>query len=159
MAGISGGLAGSRSGEAGSIIGESGVFGGGHSDGGVGCEDGEGCKAADGGGEGSEPRMGGGEREISLFSSQSRRCLPLFLPFLGFFIGGGALSGDSMGIASCDIRAAVGAAVGDVAQTGTPSAVVAALLRLRQQRWQQRCFSAAVADSAGTGKVHDKDSV
>ncbi len=42
MAGISGGIAGSRSGEAGSIIGKSGVFGGGESDGGVSCEDGEG---------------------------------------------------------------------------------------------------------------------
>ncbi len=41
--------------EAGSIVGEFGVLGGGKSDGGVGCEKGEGWKAADGGGEGVVP--------------------------------------------------------------------------------------------------------
>jgi hypothetical protein len=114
------------------IIGESGVFGGGESDGGISCEDGEGCKAADGGDEGDEPRMGG-EREILLFSSQSRRSSTSFLRFLGFFIGGGALSGDSTGIAGCGVRAAVGAAVGDVARAGTPGAAMVALPCLRRQ--------------------------
>jgi hypothetical protein len=88
------GIAGSRSGEAGSIVGESGVFGGGESDGCVGCEEGEGWKAADGGGEGVEPRIGGGEVDTLLFSSQSRRSSTSFLRFLSFFRGGGALSGD-----------------------------------------------------------------
>ncbi len=54
MAGISGSIAGSSSNEAVSIIGESGVFGR-ESAGGVCCEDGEACKAADGGGKAVSP--------------------------------------------------------------------------------------------------------
>jgi hypothetical protein len=130
VVGRSGGIAGSRSGKAGSIVGESGVFGSGESDGGVGCEKGEGWKAADGLGEGVEPRMGGGEMDILLFSSQSCKNSTSFLCFLSFYRGGGALSGDCTSIACCGVGTAVGAAVGDVAQTGTPGTAVAALPRL-----------------------------
>jgi hypothetical protein len=58
---------------------------------------------------------------------------------------------------------AVGAAVGDVAGTGTSGAAVAALLcprpRLRRWRWRQRRLLAAAVEPAGTGKVHDSDKV
>ncbi len=97
--------------------------------------------------------------DISLFSSQSRRSSTSFLCFLSFFRGGGALSGDCTSIACCSVGPAVGAAVGDVAQTGTPDAAVVALPRLRRQRWRLRCFPAAAVDSAGTGKVHNSDNV
>ncbi len=135
------------------------VFGGGESDGGVGCEEGKGWKVADDGGGGVEHRIGGGEMDISLFSSQSRRSSTSFLRFLSFFRGGGALSGDCMSIAFCGVGPAVGVAVGDVARSGTPGAAVAALPHLRRRRWRRRRFPAAVVNSAGTGKVHDIDSV
>jgi hypothetical protein len=159
MVGRSGGIAGSRSGEAGSIVGESGAFGGGESDGSVGCEEGESWKAADGGGEGVEPRIGGGEMDISLFSSQSRSSSTSFLRFLSFFRGGGALSGDCTSVACCGVGTAVRAAVGDVARTGTLGAVVVALPRLQRRQWRRRRFPAMAVDSAGAGKVHDSDSV
>jgi hypothetical protein len=154
VVGRSGGIAGSKSGEAGSMVGKPGVFGGGESNGGVGCEKGEGWKAADGGGEGVEHRIGGGEMDISLFSSQSRRSSASFLRFLSFFRGGGALSGDCTGIACCGIGPSAGAAVGDVARSGTPGAAVAALPRPRWRRWRR--FPAAAVNSAGAGKVERK---
>ncbi len=54
-------------------------------------------------GEGGEFRLVRGERQISLLGfgdgEESCRSSPSFLCFLGFFMGGGAFSGNSMGIA------------------------------------------------------------
>ncbi len=64
----------------------------------------EGEGGESGGVEGGEPRLGGGERRISLLSLQSRRSSILFLRFLGFFMGGWVVSGDSVGIIGCGIE-------------------------------------------------------
>jgi hypothetical protein len=82
----------------------------------------------------------GGERRISLLSPQSRRSSASFLLFLSFFTGGGAVSGDCIGVISCGVETTGGtviegaAGVPCVACTGAPGATVAAPPRPRRRR-------------------------
>jgi hypothetical protein len=146
VVGISGGAGGSGGGEAHS---ESGGSMGGEGEGGA------------GGDVGGDSRLGTGEKQISLHGvadgEGSRRSSTSFRRFLGFFTGGGALSGDDTGSAGCGAWMAVESAVGSVARTGASGAAVAAPPRLRRRRWRR--FPAAAADPAGTGKVHVRDRV
>jgi hypothetical protein len=120
--------------------------------------EGEGGASGDVGGD---SRLGTGEKQISLHGvadgEGSRRSSASFRLFLGFFTGGGALSGDDTGSAGCGAWTAVGSAVGSVVRTGASGAAVAAPPRLRRRRWRRRRFPAAAADPAGTGKVHVSD--
>ncbi len=52
-------------------------------------------------------------------------------------MGGGAVSGDSVGITGCGVETAGETAVEDVDLAGTSGASVAALPRLRRRRWRQ----------------------
>ncbi len=65
---------------------------------------------------GGDSRLGTGEKQISLHGvadgEGSRRSSSSFRRFLGFFTGGGALSGDDTGSAGCGAWTAVESAVG-----------------------------------------------
>ncbi len=82
----------------------------------------------------SEPRLGGGERRISLSSPQSRRSLTSFFCFLVFFTGGGAVSGDCTGVVGRGVATTGRGEVEGEARAGAAGAAVAALPRLRRQR-------------------------
>jgi hypothetical protein len=94
------------------------------------------------GDEGSESRLGKGEKQISLHGvgdgEGSRRNSTSFLRFLGFFTGGWASPGDITGSAGCGAWTAVEVAVGVVTRTGASGTAVAALPRLGWRRWQQQ---------------------
>jgi hypothetical protein len=122
--------------------------------------DGESGACGASGDEGGDSRLGKGEKQISLHGvgdgDGSRRSSASFLRFLGFFRGGGAFPGDIPGSAGCGAWTAVEAAAEGETRTGASGAAVAARPRLR---WRRRRSPAAAVDSAGIGKMHDRDSV
>jgi hypothetical protein len=89
------------------------------------------------------------------YSPHSRTGVQSCFCFLSFFTGGGAISGDGVGIARCGVETAGGMAIGDVARAGTSGAGVVALPCLQQRRWGQRRFPDTSKVSAGAGKMHE----
>jgi hypothetical protein len=102
-----------------------------------------------------EPRLGGGERRISLSSPPSRRSSTWFFRFLVLYTGGGAVSGDCTGGVGCGAGTAARGTVEGVFRARAAGAAVAALPRLQWRRWRRRRLPAAAEVSAGTGKLQE----
>ncbi len=95
-----------------------------------------------------------------MLSPQSCRSSASFLLFLSLFTGGGAVSGDCIGVIGCSVEATGGTVIGGaagvacVACLGATGATVSAPPRPRRRRR----IPAATEVSAGAGKLQDTDS-
>jgi hypothetical protein len=97
-----------------------------------------------------QPRRG--ETRSPSFPSQSLSSSSSVRRLLVLFAGGEAISGDDResGVWVGDNTAGA-AMIGGCTRAGQSGTAVAALPRLRQRRWWQRCFLAVAVITAGVG--------